>query len=159
MIQELINRCVMVKGHIVEADPEERGTQRALLNLGHTFGHALETAAGLGTLTHGEAVAWGIARSVELGRALGITPPERVERILTLLRSYAYETGTGFADPGGSFHYDPKALLSAMEADKKKKAGQRRFIVPDADGARLITLDTDENNNLILKILEGRLDR
>lgn len=158
IIQELIYRCVAVKGRIVEADPEERGNQRALLNLGHTFGHALETTAGLGTLTHGEAVAWGIARSVELGRALGITPPERGERILALLRSYGYETGTRFSDPGGSFRYDPPVLLWAMEADKKKKAGQRRFIVPDAEGARLVTLDTDEKNGLILKILQGILD-
>lgn len=159
MIQELIHRCVMVKGRIVEADPEERGTQRALLNLGHTFGHALETVAGLGKLTHGEAVAWGIARSVELGLVLKITPPDRYERILTLLRSYGYETKTRFSNQGTSFRYDPQKLLLAMEADKKKKAGQRRFIVPDAEGARLVTLDSDEKNSLILQILEGNHNR
>lgn len=155
MIQELIRRCVLVKGRIVEADPEERGTQRALLNLGHTFGHALETTAGLGNLTHGEAVAWGIARSVELGRALGITTAHRGERILALLRSYGYETGTEFVTPRGAFQYDPQVLLTAMEADKKKKAGQRRFIVPDDEGARLVSLDTDEKTGLLVKILQG----
>jgi 3-dehydroquinate synthase len=76
-IGKLVCRAVRIKGRIVEADPRETGTERALLNLGHTFGHALEASAGLGRLSHGEAVAWGIARSCELGLALGITPPER----------------------------------------------------------------------------------
>jgi 3-dehydroquinate synthase len=81
---DLVCRSVSVKGRIVEADPRETGTDRVLLNLGHTFAHALESSAGLGRLSHGEAVAWGMVRSCELGLALGITPPRGPGRSLSL---------------------------------------------------------------------------
>ncbi|MDR1374675.1 MAG: 3-dehydroquinate synthase, partial [Treponema sp.] len=88
---ELIARSVEVKGYIVAADPRETGSERALLNLGHTFAHALESAAGLGILSHGEAVAWGLVRSCELGLALGLTPPERARAIVRCIEEYGYE--------------------------------------------------------------------
>ena len=73
-LSRCISRAVEFKGGIVEADPRETGRERMLLNLGHTFAHALESSAGLGTVSHGEAVAWGLVRACELGLALGITP-------------------------------------------------------------------------------------
>ncbi|GHT66773.1 3-dehydroquinate synthase [Spirochaetia bacterium] len=136
---DCIARSVALKGRIVEADPKETGTERALLNLGHTFGHALESVAGLGRLSHGEAVAWGMARSCELGLALGITPKDRADAIISLLRSFAYET----AAPHPLMETDAETFLKALGGDKKKKGGKLTFIVPAAQGGQLVS-DTAE---------------
>jgi 3-dehydroquinate synthase len=102
-----------------------------LLNLGHTFAHALESSAGLGAVSHGEAVAWGMARSCELGLALGVTPRERALKITALLRSFGYQTGAPHP-----LLRDEQAFLRALASDKKKSAGKVTFIVPDAHSAR-----------------------
>jgi 3-dehydroquinate synthase len=133
----LIRRSVEVKGRIVEKDPEERGEDRALLNLGHTFGHALESAAGLGRLSHGEAVAWGMARACELGLELGLTPAERAAAIRDVLGGLGYET----AAPHPAL-LDGGAFMRALKNDKKNKRGGIRFVVPAERGARLVTIDS-----------------
>jgi len=149
---DLVALSVGVKGSIVQADPRETGTQRALLNLGHTFGHALEAVAGLGVLTHGEAVAWGISRACALGVNLGTTPPPRAKRISSILTAYGFETGSlhpalleGNLQEGKP---DRKViagrLLDAMASDKKKKGGALRFIVPGPTGALITTATTEE---------------
>ncbi|GHU12619.1 hypothetical protein FACS1894161_1230 [Spirochaetia bacterium] len=132
-LEKLISLAVKVKGRIVEADPRETGAERALLNLGHTFGHALETAAGLGALGHGEAVAWGMARACELGLALGITPPERAAAITEILSIRGYDTAIPCSVP-----VDVRLFREALENDKKKQAGKLRFVIPDAEGAQII---------------------
>jgi 3-dehydroquinate synthase len=132
-VRELISRSVQIKGRIVEADPAENGTRRALLNLGHTFAHALESAAGLGTLSHGEAVAWGMVRACELGRIQGITPPERAAEIGRLIASFGYET----AAPHPCLR-DEAAFFAALKTDKKKKNGNLNFVVPARRGAQLL---------------------
>jgi len=145
LLADIVFRCVAVKGRIVEADPTETGTERALLNLGHTYGHALESVAGLGTLTHGEAVAWGMARACRLGALLGYTGKEREERILRLLSAYGYETAP--LHPAALSATDGKAAVAAAELnaamahDKKKKEGKLRFIVPKDDGATMVDAD------------------
>ncbi|MDR2663427.1 MAG: 3-dehydroquinate synthase [Treponema sp.] len=131
-----IEEALRVKGGIVERDPLETGTERVLLNLGHTFGHALETSLGLGTISHGEAVAWGMARSCELGTELGLTPPERAKSICGVLQDWGYETGVP------SFSPDPRSFRSALVRDKKKKNGMLRFVVPGAEGALLAGWNT-----------------
>jgi 3-dehydroquinate synthase len=135
-MKELIERAVLVKGRIVEADPGETGIERALLNLGHSFGHALESAAGLGTLSHGEAVAWGVIRACELGQALGITPPARAREITDIIAAYGYETGAPH-----SLLKDTGTFMKVLGGDKKKKAGKLSFVVPDAERAVLISAD------------------
>ena len=144
-LPELVSRCVAVKGQIVESDPTETGSARALLNLGHTFGHALETSAGLGVLTHGEAVAWGIARACALGVVLGITPESRAERIVSLLEGYNYCTDS--IHPASP---DANRIIAAMGNDKKKKGGSLRFIVPGSSGALITKVD---DPGILLKIL------
>ncbi len=146
---ELVGRCVAVKGGIVQADPEERGGDRALLNLGHTFGHALESAAGLGRVSHGEAVAWGMVRAVELGRALGLTPTDRARRIADLLAGYGYELRAPHP-----LAPDAEALLAAMGADKKKKDGRLNFIVPTEDRATQVGLEPAQLA-MVKAILQG----
>ncbi|GHU92332.1 3-dehydroquinate synthase [Spirochaetia bacterium] len=149
-----IARSVALKGCIVEADPRETagssgsGTKRALLNLGHTFAHALESVAGLGRLSHGEAVAWGMARSCELGLALGITPRSRAGAITALLRASSYETATPHPLQG-----DDETFLKAIGGDKKKKGGKLTFVVPAAQGAELVG---DISESLLLSIINGK---
>ncbi|GHU80921.1 3-dehydroquinate synthase [Spirochaetia bacterium] len=151
-IGKLVCRAVRIKGRIVEADPRETGTGRALLNLGHTFGHALEASAGLGRLSHGEAVAWGIARSCELGLALGITPPERAEFIERTLHSWGYETAVPHPLMG-----DRELFIRSLGEDKKKRAGSLRFVVPASRGAVLISLDASESGRSYLDTLFSRI--
>jgi 3-dehydroquinate synthase len=130
---------VEIKGKIVEEDPRETGTRRALLNLGHSFGHALESAAGLGKVTHGEAVAWGMVRAAALGRLFDVTPEERVENITELIRSYGYEVKS--PHPLAP-HTDE--LLHAMTRDKKKKAGPGVFVLPSEKSARLVSVSYED---------------
>jgi 3-dehydroquinate synthase len=152
VLAELIGRAILVKGRIVEADPRETdGGERALLNLGHTFGHALEAAAGLGSLTHGEAVAWGLARACELGLALGITPEDRAREIREIVATYGYET----ASPHPLMK-DTASFMRALSGDKKKKAGALVFVVPNAGGAELASAATMPPR-LLEKIINGGL--
>jgi 3-dehydroquinate synthase len=143
-IMDCLVRAVEIKGRIVEEDPKETGTRRALLNLGHTFGHALESSAGLGRISHGEAVAWGMARACELGLALGITPEEKARNIGALLGAYGYEIGAPHPLMG-----DPEGFMKALEGDKKKRRGSMVFVVPGGAGARLADETLIAQNSLI----------
>jgi 3-dehydroquinate synthase len=134
VIFRCISRAALYKGRLVEKDPTETGAHRALLNLGHSFGHALESAAGLGRLSHGEAVAWGMVRSCELGLYLGITGRERAAEIVSLIKAFGYHTGAPHPLMG-----DGARFLEALGADKKKKGGEPVFIVPADEGARMVS--------------------
>ncbi len=135
-LAEVVAKSVRIKCRIVESDPQERGTRRALLNLGHTFGHALESSLGLGTVTHGEAVAWGMARACELGLALGITSQDLSDRIKRILESFDFEIRVPY--PGGQ---DSGIFMDALMNDKKKKNGSLKFVVPDKSGACIVSSD------------------
>jgi 3-dehydroquinate synthase len=148
-IAPCVERAVRFKGRIVEEDPFEKGSRRFLLNLGHTFGHALESAVGLGRVSHGEAVAWGIARSCELGLALGVCPPHRAKRIMSLLTAFDYETAAPHPLAAGV------ELIQALESDKKKRRGKPVFIVPDEKSAIPVTADSPGFMNMISRIIEG----
>jgi 3-dehydroquinate synthase len=139
-LEYLISRAVEIKGRIVEEDPRETGERRALLNLGHTFGHALEAAAGLGRLSHGEAVAWGIVRACELGHALGITAREQALEIRELIQSYEYTTEA----PHPAMQGNTDEYFRALEGDKKKKDGKLVFIIPTAGIAKKVPLDPND---------------
>jgi 3-dehydroquinate synthase len=136
MLAQCVSRAVAVKGRIVETDPLESGGERRLLNLGHTFGHALESSAGLGTLSHGEAVAWGMARACKLGVSLGLTPGERSEKIMALLHSFGYETRAPHPLMGNA-----GAFLKALNSDKKKISGEVMYLVPGEQGVRPVTVE------------------
>jgi 3-dehydroquinate synthase len=148
----IIAGAMELKGRIVEEDPEERGSRRALLNLGHTFGHALESAAGLGVLSHGEAVAWGLARSADLGLRRGVLPEGRAEEIREMLAFWGYETRSPHP-----LLRDPGAFMAALGGDKKRKAGKNVFIVPGRRGAEALPLDLADSGEkkLIESIVFG----
>jgi 3-dehydroquinate synthase len=121
VLEQVVFRCLAVKGRIVENDFKEGGL-RAILNLGHTFGHALESVTGFRRFSHGEAVAWGLARAQDLGVRLGVSGRELTSRLVGLLRSYGYALET----PRG---ISPERLLEAMQADKKKRGGRLRLVL------------------------------
>jgi 3-dehydroquinate synthase len=119
IVEQMIRRSLAVKGRIVQVDPKETG-MRALLNLGHTFGHALESASGFSGWTHGEAVAWGMGRALAVGARLGVTDPRLFARVESLLRLYG-------------FRLDERPLFSdlapALERDKKRLGGRIRLVL------------------------------
>ena len=147
-LKECISRAVAIKGRIVEADFRETGKERVLLHLGHTFGHALESAAGLGLLSHGEAVAWGIARSCELGMVMGFTPKKRAMEITETLNGYGYEIKAPHP-----LIKSQEFIWNAMQGDKKQAAKKLKFIVPGETGVQVIEDNVGED--LLKKILNG----
>lgn len=115
-----VQRSVEIKADIVARDERETG-ERALLNFGHTFGHAIETGLGYGTWLHGEAVAAGMLLAAHLSRRLGHLQAAEVERIARLVE----RAGLPRAAPDlGTRRY-----LELMALDKKVKSGRMRFIL------------------------------
>jgi 3-dehydroquinate synthase len=129
-----------MKAEIVARDERETG-DRALLNLGHTFGHAFEAAAGFsGRLLHGEAVALGMALAFDFSARLGLLPQPEAERVKRHLGKA--ELPTHIADvPGGVPGVD--ALMDLMAQDKKVKRGRLTFILARAVGAAFVAPDVD----------------
>jgi 3-dehydroquinate synthase len=133
------------KAEIVERDPLEKG-ERALLNLGHTFGHAIETEQGYGgpgndNLNHGEAVAVGMVLAARLSADLGMAPAADTERLETLLWAYGLPTRI----PAG---LAPEALLGRMRLDKKNLAGRLRLVLWRGIGLAEVVPDVDEDRVL-----------
>jgi len=121
LLHEIVRSSLAVKGRVVEADLKEQSI-RAHLNLGHTFGHALESVAGFGTWTHGEAVCWGIVRALLLSVRLGLAEASYAKEVRQLIEAYGFRTHC---------QENPQALLNAMKMDKKKKGGQVRFVLQE----------------------------
>lgn len=128
----VIRRSCELKAEVVGQDEREHG-RRALLNLGHTFGHAIELQAGYGEWLHGEAVAAGTCMAAEFAVRLGALEPDAVLRIKQLFRRMHLPVSPPPADPG--------QFLSAMGMDKKVVGGQIRLVLPDRIGAARITGD------------------
>ncbi|MDG1461923.1 MAG: 3-dehydroquinate synthase, partial [Gammaproteobacteria bacterium] len=120
-----IQRSCEIKAQVVAADERERG-QRALLNLGHTFGHAIERCAGYGVVLHGEAVAAGTMMAAEFSKQLGWIAAADIQRIHDLLVRLALPT-----EPPPM---DATEFLEAMSLDKKVAAGQIRLVLLRAIG-------------------------
>lgn len=152
---EMVNRCARAKAGVVERDLRESG-ERMFLNLGHTFGHALESVAGFGAVSHGKAVAWGIGRAMELGLRLGITDPVYAERIRHILSAYGWPVGAvhpllaGEKSSGTDSSETAMKLLAAMKNDKKKKGGVVRFVLQRALNDTFVTEVSDSD---VLEIL------
>ena len=128
-----IRRSCEIKAEIVAADEKEKG-QRALLNLGHTFGHAIETATGYGAWLHGEAVAAGMVLAAEMAQRLGWLQEEEVGRIRALIAS----AGLPLVPPEG---VTPARFRELMAVDKKVVGGQLRLVLPRAIGKAVVTAD------------------
>lgn len=130
-----IHRSCQNKAEVVSADERETG-QRALLNLGHTFGHAIETGLGYGTWLHGEAVAAGMAMAADLSQRLGWVSNGDVERIKRLLS----RAQLPIRAPAS---IEPSQFLELMAVDKKAQGGRLRLVLLEAIGEGLVTDDFD----------------
>jgi len=132
-IAHAVRRSCEIKAEIVEEDEREHG-RRALLNLGHTFGHAIEAAQGYGTWLHGDAVAAGTVMALDLAQRLGEIDAATVARGTALLA----RAGLPVAPPADM---TPERFLSWMQRDKKVSDGQLRLIVPGAIGSARVRAD------------------
>jgi 3-dehydroquinate synthase len=127
-----------MKARIVAADERETG-ERALLNLGHTFAHALEAAAGYGErLLHGEAVAIGTVMAFELSTRLGHCPADDTARVRRHLADVGLPTSAAAA---GLHGFDNDVLLSYMRQDKKVRDGRLTFVLAHGIGRAFISRD------------------
>ena len=135
-LAEAISRSCAHKAAIVERDPFERG-ERALLNFGHTFGHAIEAEQAYAGLNHGEAVAVGMVLAARLSARLGLAGEADTERLAALLARF----GLPVRIPPG---LDPDALLARMRLDKKAQASGLLFVLWDGAGRARMVADVDE---------------
>jgi 3-dehydroquinate synthase len=134
-LKEAIVRSCRNKADVVAADEREAG-QRALLNLGHTFGHAIEAGMGYGTWLHGEAVAAGMALAAALSHRLGWLDAAALERVRSLLARARLPV-----DPPAGM--TPERFLELMAVDKKVLDGQLRLVLLQAIGEAVISADFD----------------
>ena len=130
-----IRRSCEIKADIVAADERESGA-RALLNFGHTFGHAIESGAGYGNWLHGEAVAAGMALAARLSARLGRIPEAQARRLVALLESF------GLPVKPPAFPLD--TWLTFMGRDKKNEGGRITLILLDALGRASVVRDTPD---------------
>jgi 3-dehydroquinate synthase len=130
--------AVAAKARFVEADECEEG-ERALLNFGHTFGHALEAHAGFsGALRHGEAVAAGLALAYAFSAELGLCAAEDARRVRAHLNEAGFITDLRRL-PGAPFDFEK--LLALMSADKKAEAGKLTLILARRIGRAFVEKD------------------
>jgi 3-dehydroquinate synthase len=147
LLIEAIARKVRYKAGVVARDETEQG-ERALLNLGHTFGHALETAGHYTALLHGEGVAVGMVLAASMSERLGMSEAADRERLQRLLQRLALPT----AVPAGM---DPQQLLELMRLDKKNANGQLRLILWRGIGRAEIVGGVDEAE--VLAVLQAAM--
>jgi 3-dehydroquinate synthase len=121
-VRHIVLRCCRLKADVVERDEREETGLRAVLNYGHTFAHAFETAAGYGAWLHGEAVAAGMVCASRLAERRGLIPAEVTHRQERLLQRFGLPT-----EPE---NWPAAALIETMRSDKKALAGRLRFVLP-----------------------------
>jgi 3-dehydroquinate synthase len=128
-----IQRSCEIKAMVVAADEREESGERALLNLGHTFGHAIETGLGYGTWLHGEAVAAGTMIAARVSQHMGLISAVDVARIMTLLEHAQL--------PVRAPDLGLERYLQLMGTDKKVEGGKMRFILLRGIGSAFLTAD------------------
>jgi 3-dehydroquinate synthase len=140
-LQQAIYTSCLAKARIVEADERESG-KRALLNLGHTFGHAFEAVANYdGRLLHGEAVAAGMGLAFDLSVALGLCGQPEADRCKAHLQASGLPSGQATL-PAGNAPAD--ILLGHMKHDKKTRNGVMHFVLARAIGDAFVHGDVPE---------------
>ncbi|MEQ8262312.1 3-dehydroquinate synthase [Pseudohaliea sp.] len=135
VLAEAIERSCATKAAVVAEDEREGGV-RAILNLGHTFGHAIETAQGYGSWLHGEAVAAGMVLALRLSASRGWVPAAEVDRLIALLR----RAGLPVVPPADM---DAERFLALMARDKKVVDGRLRVVLLREIGHAVVVGDVD----------------
>ncbi|MBM3970629.1 MAG: 3-dehydroquinate synthase [Planctomycetes bacterium] len=139
ILRQVVARCCRLKADVVEKDEFERTGLRAVLNYGHTFGHAFEALAGFGELLHGEAVAIGMMYASRLAERLGLINSTVTVRQEALLNRFGLPTRL----PAGWPH-SVDAVVERMKLDKKTLGGHLRFVLPKRLGLVEIVNDVSE---------------
>lgn len=147
-VLKMLHTCCAIKGEIVSADEHESG-QRALLNFGHTFGHAIEALTGYDQLLHGEAVGIGMAMAVDLSCRLGWLTREDRDRCVGLLQ--------GIGLPTKAPNIETHLFQEAFSRDKKVDKGRPRFILLQGIGHAVIT--KDEPQQLLDDVIRDHVDK
>ena len=138
LLRSAVAHSCRAKARIVAADERERGT-RALLNLGHTFAHALEAEAGYdGSLLHGEAVAYGIVLAHQLSATLGLCSEDDAARVAAHFRAVGLPSE---ADALPAITWDTSALIERMKHDKKVQDGRMTFVLTHGIGQAFLSQD------------------
>lgn len=125
-VDEMVEICCKLKASVVHKDEKENGL-RAILNLGHTYGHALEKCSNYSVFTHGEAVAVGLQVCFDLSFAMNLIDDEYYDRATNLINNF------DFSLPEHEY-FEPQKLIDAMKFDKKVEAGKVRFVLPTGIG-------------------------
>ena len=127
-----VRHCLAAKGRLVSADPLDRGGSRTLLNLGHSFAHAIESAAGIGRLLHGEAVAIGLVLAFRLSAFLRLCPATDSERVADLLAAAGLPTRLDQVGLRGG------PLLEWIDHDKKNAGGELVLVLVNGIGRAFV---------------------
>jgi 3-dehydroquinate synthase len=134
-----VTHAITAKARFVEADVEDRNGTRALLNLGHSFGHAIEAAAGLGTVLHGEAVAVGCVLALRFSAEQGLCAGGDADRVAAHLASAGLPTTLGEVGLSGS----GETLVALMAGDKKNEGGRLKLILARGIGQAFVADGVD----------------
>jgi 3-dehydroquinate synthase len=137
VVRKVVAHCCRLKAMVVEQDEREETGLRAILNYGHTFAHAFETAAGYGHWLHGEAVSAGMICASRLAERHGLIPKELTLRQLRLLQRFGLPTVPE--------RWPVDDLLTTMRSDKKSIAGKLRFVLPRRLGEVTLVDDIAED--------------
>jgi len=144
---EAIERSCLAKARIVAADERETTDLRALLNLGHTFGHALEAETGFGAdLLHGEAVGAGMAMAFDLSAELGLCTAEEALRVRRHLGQVGLPVRLRAIGGGNSRVWNSAKLIEHMRGDKKAEGGKLAFILARGIGRAFVSRDVAEKD-------------
>lgn len=135
LLADVVARSSRLKALVVSSDPTEQGL-RAILNYGHTIGHAVETAGGYETYRHGEAVSIGMMGAAQIGAAMGLVSNDFIEEQAHLLRLYGLPV-----DAAGA---DPSAVFAAMRLDKKIVQGRFRFVLLEGVARPIVRADVPD---------------
>jgi 3-dehydroquinate synthase len=141
----IIKRSCKIKAYVVSQDEREAGL-RAILNFGHTVGHAVETVTGYTKYLHGEAITIGMRYAADIAVKMGMFDKDSASQVKSLIESYKLPA----AIPSG---IDTSEVIEAMRVDKKARGGKLRFVLPELIGTVSIVDDIDEG--LIREVLEA----
>jgi len=148
-----VEKSVRAKADVVVADEKEQG-RRALLNLGHTFGHALEAAAGYdGRLLHGEAVSIGMVMAFDLSSRLGLCTKDDLERVEEHLAQVGLPTRAAFISP--NLTQNAEKIVELMGNDKKVKKGRLNYILVKGIGNAFVSADVPQE--LVVEVVRDSL--
>jgi 3-dehydroquinate synthase len=136
-LKDIVMRCGYLKARVVEADETERSGQRAILNFGHTVGHALEAATKLHRLSHGEAVAIGITAAAKISEQVGMLEPGSVPIIEKLLLKFGLPTYCQGVNPD--------ELITAIRFDKKTTLGETGWVLLKGFGQGVVNQPVAES--------------